>query len=319
MKAGGIPLRWRYFKSLRRGVCRFLLVPHAPFLDALLISYTPLDHPVGGTVWNFTNDLFPNPGALVNNATFNEEARREYDQNRTGPFTIARGNQATFLPLKTVNPEWQTIINALLSQNAEAYLPSTYDKNLTDGFIAQRNVTAALFQTTDNAAFEFAFGGGPLSGGAIQRTLSRGTITINTTDPLSIPLVDYRTFSNPIDVANAVAMLRYVRKYNSQPALQSLGPVELAPGLNVTSDADIEKSLRNFLFAPSFAHPSGTAAMLPEEFGGVVRPDLRVWQTRRLSVVDASVFPLIPASHLCTTVYAVAEKAADLIKERTDW
>jgi choline dehydrogenase-like flavoprotein len=38
-----------------------------------------------------------------------------------------------------------------------------------------------------------------------------------------------------------------------------------------------------------------------------------------LSVVDASVIPYLPATHLCTTVYAIAERAADLIKGRTKW
>lgn len=33
-------------------------------------------------------------------------------------------------------------------------------------------------------------------------------------------------------------------------------------------------------------------------------------------MVDASVMPLIPATHLQLTVYAVVEKAADIIKRR---
>lgn len=44
--------------------------------------------------------------------------------------------------------------------------------------------------------------------------------------------------------------------------------------------------------------------------------DLRVYGTRKLSVVDASLMPLVPATHLQLTVYAVAEKAADIIKGR---
>jgi choline dehydrogenase-like flavoprotein len=35
-------------------------------------------------------------------------------------------------------------------------------------------------------------------------------------------------------------------------------------------------------------------------------------------VVDASIVPLIPATHLQSTMYAVAEKAADIIKARNN-
>lgn len=44
--------------------------------------------------------------------------------------------------------------------------------------------------------------------------------------------------------------------------------------------------------------------------------DLLVHGVQKVSVVDASVMPLIPATHLQLTVYAVAEKASDVIKGR---
>ncbi|KAL8907683.1 MAG: hypothetical protein Q9207_001251 [Kuettlingeria erythrocarpa] len=55
---------------------------------------------------------------------------------------------------------------------------------------------------------------------------------------------------------------------------------------------------------------------MPKEHGGVVDPQLRVYGIKGLSVVDASMMPIIPAAHTQSTVYAVAEKAADLIKQR---
>lgn len=54
--------------------------------------------------------------------------------------------------------------------------------------------------------------------------------------------------------------------------------------------------------------------MMPREFGGVVDPELQIYVVERLGVVDASIMPIIPASHTSSTVYTVAEKAADLIK-----
>lgn len=54
--------------------------------------------------------------------------------------------------------------------------------------------------------------------------------------------------------------------------------------------------------------------MLPREKGGVVSPELVVYGTENLRVVDASMFPLIPRGNVLSSVYAVAEKAADIIK-----
>jgi choline dehydrogenase len=56
--------------------------------------------------------------------------------------------------------------------------------------------------------------------------------------------------------------------------------------------------------------------MMPEEEGGVVDPKLKVYGVQNLRVVDASIFPLHIRNNLQTSVYAVAEKAAAIIK---DW
>jgi choline dehydrogenase-like flavoprotein len=57
--------------------------------------------------------------------------------------------------------------------------------------------------------------------------------------------------------------------------------------------------------------------MMPKEIGGVVDSRLKVYGVQNLRVVDASVFPLETLGNIQATVYAVAEKAADLMKE--DW
>lgn len=67
--------------------------------------------------------------------------------------------------------------------------------------------------------------------------------------------------------------------------------------------------------AQTVSHPCGTCAMLPETEGGVVDEKFRVYGVKDLRVVDASIFPLIPRGNLQTAVYAVAERAADLVTE----
>jgi choline dehydrogenase-like flavoprotein len=57
--------------------------------------------------------------------------------------------------------------------------------------------------------------------------------------------------------------------------------------------------------------------MMPRDDGGVVDPKLKVYGTANVRVVDASVFPLEPRGNIQATVFAVAEKAADIIKQDT--
>lgn len=47
---------------------------------------------------------------------------------------------------------------------------------------------------------------------------------------------------------------------------------------------------------------------------GVVDGRLIVYDTKNVRVVDASIMPLQISAHLSSTVYGIAEKAADIIK-----
>ena len=60
-------------------------------------------------------------------------------------------------------------------------------------------------------------------------------------------------------------------------------------------------------------HASCSCAIGPQADGGVLGSDFTVHGTRRLRVVDASVFPRIPGFFIASAVYIVAEKAADAI------
>ena len=150
----------------------------------------------------------------------------------------------------------------------------------------------------------------------MEKPLSRGSITLNASNPLGPPIVDYNTLANPVDGLMAVAMLNFTRRYFATPIMSTLGPVEVSPGANYTSTEQILAIFKAGVLTPSFAHPSCSNPMMPEMYGGVVSPELLVYGVERLSVVDVSTMPIIPATHLCNTVYAIAEKAADLIKKR---
>ena len=54
--------------------------------------------------------------------------------------------------------------------------------------------------------------------------------------------------------------------------------------------------------------------MMSRELGGVLDPTLTVYGTANLRVVDASVLPIQVSGHTIATLYAIAERAADIIK-----
>ena len=54
--------------------------------------------------------------------------------------------------------------------------------------------------------------------------------------------------------------------------------------------------------------------MMQLELGGVVGPNLKVYGTSNLRVVDASVLPLQISGHLTATLYAITERVADMMQ-----
>ncbi|KAK7044129.1 hypothetical protein VNI00_007846 [Paramarasmius palmivorus] len=148
---------------------------------------------------------------------------------------------------------------------------------------------------------------------------SRGTVKITSTDPFTQPAINVNYFSVDFDMDVQVATARLARKIMSTQPLKSLATVEVIPGDAVPddpstrgSDADWRSWIQNNF--GSVWHPIGTAAMMRRSLGGVVDSKLRVYDTKNVRVVDASVVPLQISAHLQSTLYGVAEKAADLIK-----
>lgn len=61
-------------------------------------------------------------------------------------------------------------------------------------------------------------------------------------------------------------------------------------------------------------HNFGTAAMMKREWGGVVDEEFKVYGTKNLRVVDASIFPMQLSAHPSLAIFGVAEKAADIVR-----
>jgi len=157
----------------------------------------------------------------------------------------------------------------------------------------------------------------------LARPYSRGSVRLRSSNPEDDPVVDSNYFDDPRDMAAMVKGIRHAFKIAESRAMKkSLNPETRSKGLSACSkheygsDAYWECYARNT--ASSLWHFSGTAKMGPAtDPTAVLDNRLRVRGAQGLRVVDASVFPQVPVTNSMASVYAVAEKAADLIKE--DW
>lgn len=153
---------------------------------------------------------------------------------------------------------------------------------------------------------------------ALSRPFSRGSVHVGSASALDPPVIDPRYLSHPLDVEILSRHMQYIPTIARTQPLVSLvkdGGCSIPGKFDVsTLDSAKEHCKRNLI---TNNHPCGTCPMLPHESGGVVNDRLRVYGVKGLRVVDASVFPMIPGGNIQSSVYAVAERAADLIRE--DW
>ncbi|KAJ6024062.1 aryl-alcohol dehydrogenase [Penicillium herquei] len=137
--------------------------------------------------------------------------------------------------------------------------------------------------------------------------------------PEDPPTIDPGYLSNPLDLEVIARHLLGVKSLAQSPQLGELleQPLKLCdPAADFQGDLDAAKKYaRENLM--SMWHYVGTCSMLPRDKDGVVDSNLRVYGIDGLRVVDASAIPLVSTANLQATVYAFAERAADLIKR--DW
>ncbi|KAI0437978.1 oxidoreductase [Xylaria telfairii] len=145
---------------------------------------------------------------------------------------------------------------------------------------------------------------------------SRGTVHIVSDDATSAPEIDPKYLSSAVDREIFAQHMAYIETIAASAPLSEVltQPAQRNSALAHITDAH---SARRYMEARAISmwHPAGTCAMLPEKLGGVVDATLGVHGVRNLRVVDAGVVPLPPPGNLQSTVYAVAERAADLIME----
>jgi choline dehydrogenase len=156
---------------------------------------------------------------------------------------------------------------------------------------------------TDGPGFTFA----PI----LAQPLSRGSVTLASSDPTALARVDPQYLSRDEDLAVFEHGIRYARELVHTAAFNNLRGRELAPGEAVTSSAGLRDYIRRI--ASTVWHPVGTCRMGNDE-DTVVDDQLRVRGTEGLRIVDASVMPKLVNGNPNAAIMMIAEKAADLIR-----
>ena len=142
---------------------------------------------------------------------------------------------------------------------------------------------------------------------------SRGTVMLKSTDPKDAPLIDPNYYATEVDRAVMRAEIRKVTNlYLDTPLGREIVAEEVvAAGCKPlpVNPTDEEVDERVKATAATIFHPAGSAAM-----GKVVDTKFKVLGgVQGLRVVDASVFPVSIDAHFMACLYAVSERAADVI------
>jgi choline dehydrogenase-like flavoprotein len=145
---------------------------------------------------------------------------------------------------------------------------------------------------------------------------ARGQVWLRSADPSDKPRIITNTLAEPDDLASLIAGMRLARDIANRDPLREIIIKEIKPGPAAVDDEDLAGDLRRRLML--IYHPVGTCRMSDTHEGAVVDSQLRVHGIRGLRVVDASIMPTIPGGNTNAPTIMLAEKAADLIRERAD-
>lgn len=142
------------------------------------------------------------------------------------------------------------------------------------------------------------------------RPRSRGSISLKSGNPYDKPAMHFDYLAEPGDLDELVEGVHKTRELVAQHAFDDLRGVELVPGPQVSSDAEIRDWVRSA--ATTDFHPCGTCRM-GHGPDAVVDDKMRVHGTEGLCVVDASVIPQIMSANLNAPTQMIAARAADWI------
>ncbi|MGY6396598.1 choline dehydrogenase [Vibrio parahaemolyticus] len=141
---------------------------------------------------------------------------------------------------------------------------------------------------------------------------SRGTVEVVSSNPNDKPKIEFNYISTEQDKQDWRDCIRLTREILNQPAMDEFRGDEIQPGLNITTDEQIDEWVKQNV--ESAYHPSCSCKMGADDDPlAVLDEQCQVRGIQGLRVVDSSIFPTIPNGNLNAPTIMVAERAADMI------
>ncbi|KAH6671190.1 hypothetical protein B0J14DRAFT_595507 [Halenospora varia] len=318
-KATGVSVSTQGFKytiSATKEVIISAGVFHSPQLlmvsglgpPSLLSSHNiPIISPLPGVGQNLQDQIFfdvlsglstPSTGSIVSDPSQSSRILSQYLSDASGPYSSAGG----YIAFEKIPPSSRTNFTSRTTSLLSS-LPAD-SPEIEYIVLAFPNTPG----TNDNATTVGAVSA------TIQSPFSRGSVTISSSEMSDPPVIDMAWLSDPADGELLIAAFKRCRQALSAPSIQGIktGP-EISPGEHVQSDADILAWLRENV-VPVW-HPSSTCKMGSEgDSMAVVDNRGRVRGVRGLRVCDLSVVPEALPGHPSASVYMLAEKIGDDVK-----
>jgi len=141
---------------------------------------------------------------------------------------------------------------------------------------------------------------------------SRGSVRIQSPDARAAPAIRYNYLATENDRRVMIEGLKLIRRIAAAAPLAGYIVREEFPGPQASTDAELLEVVRQT--GETVFHPTSTCRM-GADARSVVDSRLRVRGLAGLRVVDASVMPAVVSGNTNAAVIAVAERAAELIRE----
>ena len=276
--------------------------------DTLMQYNIPLLSNLPGVGQNMWDNIIVGPSYPVNvvtnsqvseNPQYAAQVTEQYVKNQSGPLTYPAGyagyeklpnrsnfSAATNTSLDQFPSDWPEV-GYLPIETYTGYNDNPSSSMLRDG-INYGSIVAVLYAP-----------------------LSRGNVTIHSADTSDLPVISPNWLTDPADVEVAISGFRRARQVFENMNI-TIGPEKL-PGPAVQTDEDILTFVQQS--GSQLYHAAATCAMGRKgNANAVVDSRAQVFGVTGLRVVDASAFPFLPPGLPQSTVYMIAEKIADDIK-----